>query len=52
MDIGQRACAVVTRGDRYFTGYSDAVRQVCEFVEAYAMGAGIELVKKPADPDL
>ena len=50
MDLVQRACAVVSERDRGFVSYADALDQVCDFVEAYAMGAGIELVaKKPRD---
>jgi hypothetical protein len=52
MEIVQRACAVVSERvrERGVISYRDTLDQVCDFVETYALGAGIELVaKKPRD---
>ena len=51
MDIVGRACAVVcARHERGEDGspynYDDAVKQVFQFVEAYAIGADIKLIPK------
>jgi hypothetical protein len=46
MNIVQRGCEVVSGRASHFVNYDEVMMEVCWFVEAYAMRAGIKLVAK------
>jgi hypothetical protein len=46
MNIAQRGCEVVSGRANYFVNYDEVMMEICRFVEAYAMRAGIKLVAK------
>jgi hypothetical protein len=52
MEIVQRACSVVSNRDPLALTYDPLVERVCDFVEAYAMGADIALTRKEPREEL